>query len=134
MRLADFQGDWRLERVITNAVGPDAVFSGQAQFLPQADGLKLLESGEMRMEGQAPMRAERVYLWREGATGIEVFFDDGRFFHHISGGERPEAHHDCAPDVYDVAYDFSLWPTWTAVWQVKGPRKDYRMESRYTLA
>lgn len=132
MKLAEFEGTWRLERAIANAMGPDAVFTGQAQFIPEATGLKLLEVGEMRLEGQPPMRAERVYHWQQSADGIEVFFDDGRFFHRIGPDARAQAHHDCAPDVYDVTYDFTHWPTWTAQWQVKGPRKDYRMDSRYS--
>ncbi|WP_407496557.1 DUF6314 family protein [Pseudooceanicola sp. MF1-13] len=134
MKLSDFAGRWIITRKVINAVGPDARFDGVAEFAGGEGGLILTERGEMRMQGATPMVASRVYHWRESPDGIDVFFDDGRFFHHISGGEQPEAHHDCAPDVYDVAYDFSHWPTWSAVWQVTGPRKDYRMESRYTLA
>jgi hypothetical protein len=133
MKLTDFEGCWQLERRITNAVGPDATFTGTAEFAPQGAALILRESGHMRIDGQAPMQATRVYRWQVATDGIDVFFDDGRFFHHIAPGQTPQAHHDCAPDVYDVAYDFSRWPQWSAVWQVKGPRKDYRMETQYHL-
>jgi len=39
--------------------------------------------------------------------------------------------HWCDPDQYDGQYDFSRWPEWRCIWQVRGPRKDYRMTSLY---
>jgi hypothetical protein len=61
-----------------------------------------------------------------------VLFADGRPFHAFDpGAARPEAAHDCPPDLYRVRYDFSDWPDWQAAWEVRGPRKDYRMVSRY---
>ncbi len=102
-------------------------FEGTVIFVPEGEGLRYHEAGELIMDGAKPMAATRDYLWREGEDGIEVFFEDGRPFHTI--GEM--ASHWCDPDQYDVAYDFSHWPDWQATWQVHGPRKDYRMESRF---
>ena len=65
-------------------------------------------------------------------TGIEVRFDDGRFFHRFAGAERPEAAHDCAPDVYRVPTTSRDWPRWRADWRVTGPRKDYVMRTHYS--
>ncbi|WP_136637551.1 DUF6314 family protein [Pseudooceanicola onchidii] len=132
MDLNDFEGLWRIDRRITNAVGPDAVFTGTARFTARDDGLLMEEEGEMRMDGAPPMRASRRYLWRAAATGIDVFFDDGRYFHHIAPDTRPADRHDCAPDLYRVSYDFSGWPVWSSVWRVTGPRKDYAMHSHFT--
>lgn len=131
MRLEDFEGSWQIDRQIANAVGPDARFMGVAVFAPDAAGLVLEERGEMRVEGQAPLQATRRYHWRQGAAGIEVCFDDGRFFHLIEPGGRVQARHDCAPDLYLVTYDFNAWPRWSSTWVVSGPRKDYRMDSLY---
>lgn len=130
--LAPFEGEWRIERRVANALGPDAGFTGSAVFTPDGAGLTLLESGEMRLEGQGAFRAERRYLWRPGGAGIAVFFEDGRPFHDFDPAQpRPEADHPCAPDQYRVAYDFTAWPEWRANWRVTGPRKDYVMQSRY---
>ncbi len=64
---------------------------------------------------------------------MEVSFADMRPFHSIPLGEiNPEATHLCPPDRYHVAYDFCGWPNWQTIWTVEGPRKDYRMESRFT--
>ncbi|GAA0286251.1 DUF6314 family protein [Rhodovulum strictum] len=130
--LGAFAGAWRIERVIEDArAGHVARFEGQAVFTPDADGLVHAESGRLHLPGQAPMTAERRYLWRQGASGIEVFFEDGRFFHAIAPGPRAQALHDCPPDRYEVGYDFARWPDWSSLWRVAGPRKDYAMRSAY---
>ncbi len=94
------------------------------------DGLILTETGRLCYGAAAPMQAERRYLWRADGAGIAVFFADGRPFHWFSMA-APEAHHDCPPDNYHVAYDFGAWPRWQSRWAVTGPRKDYVMWSQY---
>lgn len=131
--LTDFLGEWRIARRIVHIAGGGARFSGRATFAPAGTGLICFETGEMRLTGQVPIRAERRSLWRPGPGGaIEVRFADGRAFHHFDPAEAvPRARHDCAPDVYEVAYDFTRWPAWSARWRVRGPRKDYALVSRY---
>jgi hypothetical protein len=63
-----------------------------------------------------------------------VYFADGTFFHRFALSPQPEAAHFCAPDQYDVTYNFTDWPHWSSTWRVKGPRKDYTMQSRYIRA
>lgn len=94
------------------------------------------ETGHLQMPGLArAMEAERRYLWRaapDGSGRIDVFFDDERYFHSFDPTVKtPMAHHDCAPDAYDVRYEFSLWPEWQVTWRVKGPRKDYVSVTRF---
>lgn len=134
MKLADFEGRWTVARQIENAVGPDAVFTGRVLFEPGEGGLVHREEGQITFDGQTAMTATRVYVWRAAAAGVDVFFDDGRYFHHIADGKNPSDRHDCVPDVYDVAYDFSGWPRWSSVWRVTGPRKDYVMRTRFERA
>lgn len=131
MELGDFEGLWQFTRHVANGMGPDAEVTGTVRFVPCADGLQLIEEGEMRLPGQAPMRAARRYHWTAADQGIDVFFDDGRYFHRIDAGLQVAGHHDCPPDLYDVAYDFSAWPVWQAVWTVRGPRKSYVMTTDY---
>ena len=129
--LADFIGPWRLERRIEHADGTQARFTGQALWQPEGTGALYLETGDMRLDGGAVFRAERRYRWD---AGLNVFFDDGRFFHTVppQGGA---AAHWCAPDQYDVEYDFGQWSGlqtgWQTRWRVRGPRKDYLMTSDY---
>ncbi|MDY6858173.1 MAG: DUF6314 family protein [Pseudomonadota bacterium] len=130
--LAAFEGDWLLERQISDALaGAAGRFDGQARFAPGADGLIYDEEGVLHLPGQPPMAATRRYLWRAEAAGIAVFFDDGRPFHGFGSTGTEQATHHCGPDLYQVRYDFSDWPRWRTLWRVTGPRKDYVMRSTY---
>ena len=126
--LNDFEGTWRLAKQIDVAGQPPARFEGKAVWSAVEEGLAYRETGKLWIADGAPLEAERGYLWR---PGLEVFFDDGRFFHTVppSGGR---AHHHCAPDDYIVDYAFENWPNFTARWTVTGPRKDYVMIARYS--
>lgn len=132
--LMDFAGQWRLERQIKDAKGPDATFSGTASFTPDDAGLKVQENGQLRLIGQGAFQARRSYLWRQSGSLIAVLFDDGRDFHMFDPGQGiAHANHWCDPDTYNVRYDFSGWPVWQAQWQVTGPRKNYSMYSVYQV-
>ncbi|WP_223428601.1 DUF6314 family protein [Tateyamaria pelophila] len=126
--LRDFEGTWQIARDIRPEVGPPARFEGQGVWTPQANGLAYLERGFLTLEGVAPMQAERRYYWQHD---LSVFFEDGRFFHQVpaAGGQTE---HWCDPDQYKVTYDFSDWPGFEVSWDVRGPRKAYRMNSRFT--
>ncbi|KMW57160.1 hypothetical protein AIOL_002121 [Candidatus Rhodobacter oscarellae] len=135
MRLAEFEGRWRIDREIDDHLtGQKGRFEGAALFAPVADGLLYSENGVLSLGGQE-MRAERRYLWRESGQGAQLLFADGRPFHFVDLTiPQPEASHDCPPDWYEVAYDFTAWPNWHATWHVTGPRKDYTMVSAFSRA
>ncbi|WP_111428513.1 DUF6314 family protein [Rhodobacteraceae bacterium DSL-40] len=136
MELAAFEGDWRISRRIEDRRnGLSGRFEGRACFTPEAGGgLRYEETGTLRLGAGPPMAAARRYLWRETLGMIEVWFDDGRFFHAFDPARPdPAAHHDCPPDSYDVRYDFAAAPrAWASRWQVAGPRKAHLIESHYT--
>jgi hypothetical protein len=133
LRLADFAGTWEMERRIEDALsGLTSHLEGRASFTPAGGALALDEAGTLSIPGHAPVAAARRYLWAQDGGGIAVSFADGRPFHRFDPAAVPcGARHDCAPDVYRVDYDFAAWPRWRAVWQVRGPRKDYRMTTDY---
>lgn len=131
MRLADFEGDWRIDRTISEHPGTSR-FDGLVRFVPHADGLDCTESGTLIRPDGSSFEASRRYLWSESGERIRVAFSDGRPFHDFSCAVlRPRAMHDCPPDTYAVVYDFRRWPLWSATWRVTGPRKDYTMRSRF---
>jgi len=127
VQLADFEGKWRLSRRIVQADGVEAQFLGEAVFRPCDGGLAYQEVGRMILPDQPEMEARRAYLWKPDLT---VWFEDGRFFHQVPG-EGGACGHWCDPDQYDGVYEFDDWPEWRVRWRVRGPRKDYRMESEY---
>ena len=133
--LEAFEGAWEIARDIRDRLaGEDLRFEGQARFEPGAGGLQYTEVGDLMLPRGGTLRATRAYFYREGMAGIEVFFDDGRPFHRIPRGTAPVASHWCDPDAYSVSYDFLSWPEWTTEWEVRGPRKDYRMVTCYRRA
>ncbi|MBL4812998.1 MAG: trigger factor [Rhodobacteraceae bacterium] len=135
--LADFVGRWRLEREIEDFCnsGQLSQFSGAASFSTAADGLDYYETGVLRLGQAAGMKAERRYAWRASGGLIAVYFDDGRYFHAFDpAADETRALHNCDPDNYSVHYQFGDWPCWQATWNVRGPRKNYRMTSRFAPA
>ncbi|MEL7117470.1 MAG: DUF6314 family protein, partial [Pseudomonadota bacterium] len=64
MKLADFEGRWRLVRDIVSADAPGGTFEGTAVWRDDGTGLAYAEEGMLTLEGHAPIRAERRYLWR----------------------------------------------------------------------
>lgn len=133
MRLADFLGEWRINREIVEKDGAVHRLSGSAQFSPEPDGMLYQEDGVLLTDTGAKLTASRVYHWREGAGGrIQVVFEDGRDFHIFDPDDTtPAADHWCDPDTYHVSYNFAAWPQWSSMWSVSGPRKDYRMKTQY---
>jgi len=126
--LSDFIGLWRFERTVSHASGDIAQVVGTAVFVETESGLTQTETGQLSLNGGAPMTAEQTYLWDHG---LAVSFADGRPFHVVPPAGGPVAH-DCAPDRYEGAYDFSAWPRWQLTWSVAGPRKSYSMSTLYT--
>ncbi len=130
-KLSDFAGMWQIDRQIQSDIAPHrGRFLGQVQFAMIPEGLQYHETGALCFEGGPTMQADRRYLWRAARGGIDIFFEDGRYFHSITGAQT--AMHDCAPDTYEVAYEFAKWPVWQSTWRVTGPRKNYVMTSKFT--
>lgn len=126
-QLSDFLGLWQVRREIRDADGSGARFSGTACW--EMTGARALcsETGELQIGAGPSVRAERRYFWDQD---LNVYFDDGRFFHEVPprGGDVA---HDCPPDTYRGRYDFSAWPAFELTWTVTGPRKDYRSVTRF---
>jgi len=129
----DFCGQWKLDREITDQKnGQKGVLNGKAEFEPVGQSVQYIEFGSLTYGGQPKIPASRRYLWSGHSGGINVFFDNGIFFHHVHLGlSRTEAVHICAEDIYKAFYDFTTWPVWSTTWNVSGPRKHYTMRSTY---
>lgn len=126
--MQDFEGAWAFDREVVEAGGRTTHVTGRAVWAASGTGLRYTERGEMRLPGHAPIQVERSYHWD---ADLGVFFEDGRFFHYVPMRGGATAHW-CDPDEYDGFYDFREWPVFSVTWRVRGPRKDYRMATRYT--
>lgn len=131
-RLAGLVGTWQVARVLRGN-GLRARFSGTATWAAEGPLLRCTEAGTLTRDGVS-FAAMRETLWRAAPGEIHVLFGDGRPFHSVTPGPTAYARHDCAPDTYDLRYDFSAWPHWSCRWHVTGPRKGYRALTRYRRA
>ncbi|MCU4655134.1 DUF6314 family protein [Roseibacterium sp. SDUM158016] len=130
--LSDLEGRWLLGRVIEDRrAGLTGRLEGTATWAPDGVGLVQVEKGLLRYGDAPPMQAERRYLWRAAGEGLEVLFEDGRPFHVLAPGRLSDTHL-CAPDTYVMSYVFGDGPGFATVCEVRGPRKDMRIESRYS--
>lgn len=130
----DFFGDWFFRRVIEDRLNSvEGRAEGSVKFHPRTDGgMDYLETSILTYGDHPPMTSERQYIWQDADDGIEVSFDDGRFFHRIDEGKPlSSADHKCEADMYHVTYDFREWPKWNSVWRVQGPKKDYRLTTEF---
>ena len=129
--LSDFDRAWQVIRDITDhKASQTARFEGKISTFWEGTTLLWRETGTLE-QGGAQFAASRLSRWTAVVGGIDVAFEDGRFFHHLAACETSETRHDCAPDIYDLAYDFKDWPNWRLDHRVRGPRKDYAMSTRY---
>lgn len=133
LEFTDFLGNWQIARKIVEQAGETHHLTGVAEFSQVAGGLKYHEQGQLVTATGAQFAASRVYHWRDAGNGrVQVLFEDGRDFHNFDlTGVTAEDKHWCDPDTYHVSYNLAEWPIWSSTWTVLGPRKAYRMVTRY---
>ncbi len=124
-----FHGNWQVTRRVRDLKAAALYrFSGQMRIRPvTANEAEVQEQGVLSgPEGR--FQAERRYLWRKEGDEIAVFHSDGSAFHRFSPQSgRLNVDHLCGADLYQGRYMLGRFPRWRLCWQVKGPRKDYRM-------
>ncbi len=140
--LAALAGNWRLDRRIES---PDPAqrgrFEGAARFAAAAGGLAYREEGLLHL-GAGAFRAGLRYLFAARPQGFAVLFAEApaRVFQEVvlsrdAGGLLfGGAEHLCGADRYLGTYRFLPDGGFTVVQRVEGPRKAYRLESRYRRA
>lgn len=135
----DFLGSWTLDRHIEDfLLDQTSQFTGQAKLVARDADWLYSERGILNVQNLTPLKSERRYLWSPTARGFDINFENGQFFHSFDLTETSDmninatAHHWCDPDYYHVQYDLGNFPIWSSVWQVKGPKKSYKLHSTYT--
>lgn len=125
-------GAWSVRRTIEDRIlGETGAFNGIARFTPDAAGLRWWEEGTMTF-GAHEGPATRELLLREEDGRWVVRFDDGRLFHPLDlDAGRCAVEHPCRADLYTGDFHVVDDDTLDVVWQVRGPRKDLRLASRY---
>lgn len=131
---AFLRGAWSIERrLFDRASGASGTFRGTAVFTDDDDGgLVHDETGALRWADQPDVPTTRRLLWKpaERAAAMDVFFADGRPFHHLdlsTGGDQPT--HPCSADMYSGTFHVLNDDAWSYQWTVTGPAKDLLLVS-----
>ncbi len=126
------KGTWAFDRLI----GGHGSMAGQAAFRAAApQSLDYEESGTHNAKGGAvDFYQNYIYVHQDGE--ILVTFRDGRPFHRLEFDSAQNfltatAVHFCGDDVYRGEYVFHDNDNFSLRWDVKGPRKDYMIETNY---
>lgn len=124
-------GRWRIARRISDArLGIAGRLTGYATFTPSSDGLIHEEMGELRFGGYRGSATRRYQLMIGHASACEVRHADGSLFHHLDlASGRAEILHRCGCDIYQGHYRVLHGDRFAVTWQVKGPRKQYRLST-----
>jgi Family of unknown function (DUF6314) len=130
-------GEWDVVRQIADhRSGLAGSFRGRACFRPPSPGspvLEFTEQGELQFGGhRGPAGRSLRYYGREDG-GADVRFADGRDFYRLDlRAGICEAVHPCRADRYAVTVTRLSADSFTEVWQVVGPAKDYDLTTVYT--
>jgi hypothetical protein len=108
--------------------GERGTFTGTARLEPDGDGLRWVESGEVRFGAHAGPAGRTLAVVPAG-DGWAVQFADGRPFHplDLDGGA---VEHLCGADRYAGRYRLD-GDTLDVRWHVTGPDKDLEIETTY---
>lgn len=127
-------GLWSIDRTMDGR----ALMRGTATFTATGDdALAYHERGQITL-ASGVFDAERRYVFRPLSRGFSVWFAEhpARLFHEIelaagNGALAGAAMHPCGEDIYRSRYVFRDDGSFTTAHVVRGPRKDYALETRY---
>jgi len=133
-------GVWNLERQITGCLG-QGFLSGQSIFTKIDDTrLKCFETGQLILNG-IQNEVNRTYIYEYHDDKIIVYYDDphrkGDILHELHFIKQADDYianhcHICGYDSYDLSFTASADGNIKMTYAVKGPHKNYRMESQLT--
>jgi len=132
---ATLAGEWQLIRSISSG----EKLEGTCVFDRRDDhSLLATESGELQIADGSIINAHRQWVWQAENDALNVYFPEKplRLYHRVNlslvgNTWTGSGHHDCAPDTYLGEYEIS--PENLIVRQeISGPKKDYRIYSRYS--
>jgi len=134
--LGSLTGSWLLRRSIDNG----ASMSGTATIACQDAGrFTYHERGRLRLADGQEIDAERRYFFEGCDGGFRVLFAESppRLFHRVvldrsRSSLVGEGTYLCGEDRYDTHYRFDADDSFVIEHAVSGPRKHYRIETRYS--
>ena len=125
-----FRGEWRFSRKLRSGPGHGEA-SGTAKFVPEGDGLRWKEAGQLEFGGARTSASRELTIEPDG-SGWVVRFDDGRLFHALDlEPGRCEVDHPCRDDLYRGRIEILDGNSFRTSWSVEGPAKDQVIDTVY---
>jgi len=132
-------GEWIFERHISEM----PVITGTASFTPNGSNLHYREEVRFPVKTGKTLNAHREYLYSFENGALNIYFADGKEkgslflplqFEDVSSLSSLTAcgSHLCVEDMYEGKFTFNPPDAFSVTYLVKGPNKDYTIESRYT--
>lgn len=136
---AYFIGGWRMERRIDDRrAGRAGAAVGEAVIADIGDAATAICTEALTIDyGGQRFAGEQTMHWRfDDADGPTLFSRDGRLlvtlrFRQDGGRARASFSHDCGEDLYEGVAEIGDESSWRLVWNVRGPRKDYTLDTLY---
>lgn len=132
--LRDFlPGNWHLTRIVKGFPRQEVVtMKGIASFIPNETGLTYKEKGDYLYQGQHLYFQQTYYYQKEKEAKYGVYFQDKRWFYALFlSNKTQKIQHLCGKDAYQGLFLWQSEDTWELCWQVKGPTKDFSIETLY---
>ena len=131
-------GRWTFERSIEG----HGSMTGTATFSPEGELLAYREQGALRLGDGSELQGEREYAYYGRQDGFAVFFAEKppRLFHEVrlletdDGHLHGQAEHRCGQDHYFSTYELRCDGSLLVRHVVRGPRKDYAVNTAYRRA
>lgn len=132
----NLEGVWQIERTIT----PGGALVGQAEFKSFSQSqFHYYEQGRLTLEdGKVLEDVSRSYDYRLEGGVIKIYYadgvDNGKLFQELEfiSDSKAFAKHLCGDDLYKSEYEFHLPKSFAIRHEVKGPKKDYISETKYS--
>lgn len=127
-----------MTRQITDRAGPfqQGTVQGGAQWqsVREAGRLSYAEQGRLRYGAYQEDVSQGYWYEALGPDAVRVRFADGRHFYDWEAGSEKAVTHICGPDRYEGRFWLDGDHRMIFTWDVRGPRKDMRLETLYIRA
>ncbi len=138
--LSSLRGSWKIERTITHRfpIIESYQATGSAKFsLEEVHTLHYEEEVKLRnLRTKDVFQSTQQYVYRYDAVldTLTKHFSDGRLFYKLEISDNgASGYHLCQEDHYSAEYLFESQENFSLTYLVKGPRKDYTMQTQYIL-
>ena len=132
MNHSDIIGEWIIRRNIEDKLNKrNFILIGKAIFTTEDNIFYYKETGVIKSDN-FESKAHQDYTWIIKPNGWKINFSNGSHFHDLElENTEQEVYHKCGNDIYRGIFSLNLPRSFEVVWEVSGPRKNYKSHTYY---